>query len=211
MSDDRPVTSSDQAAPGASSATPQKQAAKKGPFFVIGGLGCVLLFWVGLLIIGSGLFFLWGRLTGPSGEAIAREAGISIEGAAGTGQTGPVSAGLPEDEAAPNGLGPAAEADKAAISGRSAPEIGPITFALTTTAGSEPIEPDFSFEAGVSQLHAVFEYSRLTPGQLWTQVWYHNGNEVLSTSQPWPEDESGVFDYLIEAWGEPIPAGQWAL
>ena len=92
-----------------------------------------------------------------------------------------------------------------------APEIDNITFALGVTGQGEPLEPDFAFEAGITKIHALFEYDHLTPDHIWTQVWYHNGDEMLSTSQPWLEDASGIYDYVIEAAGEPLPTGQWAL
>ena len=51
----------------------------------------------------------------------------------------------------------------------------------------------------------------MEPNYSWTQVWYHNGNEVLSTTQPWLEDKTGGFDYVIEAGNEALPAGEWTL
>jgi hypothetical protein len=91
------------------------------------------------------------------------------------------------------------------------PVIGELSFAVETTAAGVPVEPGFSFEQGISQLHAVFEYANLKPDHLWTQVWYHNGAEIVSTSQPWLEAESGTFDYIIRGGGAPLPAGEWAL
>jgi hypothetical protein len=91
------------------------------------------------------------------------------------------------------------------------PTMGPITFALETTAEGEAVESTFSFEEGVTELHAVFEYANLAPTQTWTQVWYYNGAELLNSSQPWPEDATGLFDYVIDAGGDPLPAGEWAL
>jgi hypothetical protein len=86
-----------------------------------------------------------------------------------------------------------------------------ITFTLETTAKGEPVKPTFAFEHGISRIHAVFEYANISPDSNWTRVWYHNGNEVSNTSQPWLEAESGIFDYVIEAGGQPLPPGQWAL
>jgi hypothetical protein len=37
------------------------------------------------------------------------------------------------------------------------PQMGTITFAPETTSAGEPVEPTFSFEAGITQVHAVFD------------------------------------------------------
>ena len=92
-----------------------------------------------------------------------------------------------------------------------APQLGQITFALKTTENGDPIEPDYVFDAGVTQVHAIFEYNNMLPDYTWTQVLYYNGDELLSTSQPWTEAETGLFDYLIDAGGQPLSAGEWAL
>ena len=33
----------------------------------------------------------------------------------------------------------------------------------------------------------------------------------MRTNLPWLEAETGLFEYVIEAGGEPLPAGEWAL
>lgn len=91
------------------------------------------------------------------------------------------------------------------------PAMSRITFALETTPAGEAVEPGFAFEAGTTQVHAVFDYENLSSDQTWRQVWYHNGTELLQTSQPWLEAASGTYDYLVEAGDTPLPAGQWAL
>jgi hypothetical protein len=90
------------------------------------------------------------------------------------------------------------------------PMMGTITFTLEITSGSELITPMLSFEAGLTQTHAIFEYANLSPDHFWTQVWYYNGNEVYSTSQPWLAGEAGLYDYVIEAGGDPLPAVEWS-
>jgi hypothetical protein len=91
------------------------------------------------------------------------------------------------------------------------PEMGIITFAETTTAAGEPVEPDFNFEVGVTQIHAVFDYANMAQDQDWTQVWYYNGAELYRTSQPWLADSSGRFYYPITAKGEVQQEGHLAL
>lgn len=91
------------------------------------------------------------------------------------------------------------------------PTIGPITFAPEISPQGEPVQPTVTFEAGITQTRALFEYANLSPDHFWTQIWYYNGDEVFSTSQPWLANEAGQYDYLIEAGGEPLPAGEWTL
>jgi len=188
---------------------PSQQGSKAASLLMMGGTGCTLMLCLGLLI-SSGVFLVRSRMTGaPAEEDVAVEAGVSI-GKPEVQSDEPANAGREfravdaTNQTVPdNASGPASEP--------LTPAIGPITFAPDTTAEGAPIGSDFSFEAGLTQLHAVFEYENLTPSDIWKQVWYHNGSEVMSTSQPWLDDETGVYDYVIEAGGAPLPAGQWAL
>ncbi len=202
MSDTGQAESSDKSAPTVSTMPLQKQGSKRNLALLIGGVGCVLLLCVGLLT-GSGILFVGGRLV-PS---LTNEASLSNEAITPPAETKTqetMSASDTRDTTTPDIKSPST-----ATTG--APEIGSVTFALGITEKGEPIEAGFSFEAGLTQIHAIFEYANLKPNDTWTQVWYHNGNEVLNTSQPWLEADAGVFDYVIEAGGEPLPAGQWAL
>jgi Tol biopolymer transport system component len=168
---------------------------KKGVFLVIGGVGCVFTLCLGLLI-GSGIFFVRSALTAPADNEVVVLPGGEESQPAGS-LTEMSAANEPGTEAGEVASGP--------------PEMGPLTFALETTATGEPVESEFSFAEGTTQIHALFEYANLTPAHSWSQVWYYNGSEVSRTSQPWLEGVSGTYDYLIEASGEPLPVGEWAL
>ena len=84
-----------------------------------------------------------------------------------------------------------------------------IAFAAGVTEDFEPVEPLFEFTEGITQVHVIFEYEGLSPELTWSQTFYV-GSEVISRPpQPWPGDEAGLFDFVIELDGEPLPPGEW--
>jgi Tol biopolymer transport system component len=91
------------------------------------------------------------------------------------------------------------------------PEIGEITFALGATDEYEPIAPNLLFTKGITEIHAIFEYSGMSADYTWERVWYLNDKEVARSSTPWTGLERGVFDYFIDNGGNPLPAGDWIL
>ena len=93
----------------------------------------------------------------------------------------------------------------------STPAIGDITFALGATEENEPVDPGVSFEEGVTEIHAIFEYSGMLPDYTWERVWYLDGKEVLRNSAIWSDKESGRFDYFVDAGGDPLTPGDWML
>ena len=211
---------------------PLGQKLKEGPLLMIGGVGCVLLLCVGVLV-GSWMLFAGSRLSAASDNEIAveHEAGPeddSVEAVAPEKPTDDEETTTAEAASSGQDVTPSKERgqDKTplnnfqteAVDEVSEPDastgnaqFGSITFAPDVSDSGDPIEPDFSFEAGLTEIHALFEYSDLNSNVVWTQVWYHDGQEILSTSQPWLAEATGVYDYVVDAGGEPIPAGQWAL
>jgi len=91
------------------------------------------------------------------------------------------------------------------------PEIGEITFALGATADYEPIEPNLFFTTGITEVHAIFDYSGMSPDYTWERVWTLNDNEVARIAEAWAGPEAGVFDDYINNSGRPLPAGDWLL
>ncbi len=207
MSDINPATTPDDAR---IDKLMQQPAPDGRPLWLIGGVGCVLLLCLGLLLGGS-VVLMRSRWTSPAEAEAAADAVSSSTDKSNSRKTGAIPGTLREDE--PKVADPVATepADEASVTNTPSPELSPITFALKTTAAGEPVSSDFSFKAGTIRIYAVFEYRNVPAGSIWTQIWYHNGSEVLSTSQPWLEDEAGVYDYVIEADGDPLPTGQWAL
>lgn len=92
-----------------------------------------------------------------------------------------------------------------------AAKIGQITFALETTEQHEPINPNLLFTTGITQVHAIFDYSGMSTAYTWERVWLLNDKEVSRQAGAWTGPESGVFDYFIDNGGRPLPAGDWVL
>lgn len=208
MSDTNLTLSPEQAPVDPDRVTLPERGAKTTPFLMIAGAGLMVL----LLCVG--LFIGGGRLIGPiltpagDGAAISEgKTGALIETAFKNAK--PVLTVLPE--AQPGSAEAVLSEDEVDMTGQDMPEIGRITFGMPGPGQPATGQPNFAFEAGATQIQATFEYAHLQPENTWTQVWYHNGYEVSSISQPWLEGDSGVYEYLIETGGEPLPAGQWAL
>lgn len=91
------------------------------------------------------------------------------------------------------------------------PQIGEITFALDAADNYEPIAPGILFTKGITEVHALFEYSGMWPDSTWERVWYVNEGEVSRRSGLWTGPEQGVFDYFVDNGGKPLPAGDWLL
>jgi len=91
------------------------------------------------------------------------------------------------------------------------PEIGEITFALAATEDYEPVTPGLFYSHGITEVHAIFNYSGMSSAYIWERVWYLNDREIARVSETWAGPEAGVFDYSIDNSGRPLPAGDWVL
>jgi hypothetical protein len=92
------------------------------------------------------------------------------------------------------------------------PRFEKITFAQGYSKEKlEPIGPASSFAAGVTEVHAIFEYSSMSNDYTWERVLYRDGNEMLRKSERWNSGKKGIFDYFISAQGEPLASGDWRL
>lgn len=211
MSDNNPAVLSDPPTPDTGTVLP-KQGSNR-PVLLIGGIGCMVLF-CAFLLVGSSIFFVRSALTAPAdgdtavstGAEELQQGGFLADMGGDSGVVSPEAGESQQD----GFLADESEPEESEVPG-GLPEMSPLTFALETPETGEPVESDFSFAEGTSQIHAVFEYANLTPDHTWTQVWYHNGSEVSRISQPWLEGVTGTYDYLIEAGGEPLPPGEWVL
>jgi hypothetical protein len=92
-----------------------------------------------------------------------------------------------------------------------AAQIGKITFATEATDLYEPINASLLFTKGITQIHAIFDYSGMSPAYTWERVWLLNDKEVARKADVWTGPESGLFDYYIDNSGRPLPAGDWVL
>jgi len=96
-------------------------------------------------------------------------------------------------------------------SGSQEPVIGPITFAADATEDNQPIGADTSFEADITEIHAIISYEGMSDGDTWERYWYQDGEEVGGGSDIWDGGESGTYDLSITNDGEPLGSGIWKL
>ena len=169
---------------------------------IFGGIGCVLLLCVGLLGT-AGLLTAGSFLFNSSVDKVVVE--VTTEPIAPVTVETTNDTKLPTPEDLEDTAEPTSQPDEFAIT--DPPSLSKITFAATAA----PDKTQDTFKTGVEKILATFEYDNLTSEALWTQVWYHNDQEVLRSSQPWLEDENGVYEYTIEAGSGPLSEGRWAL
>ncbi|MDM8518630.1 hypothetical protein QUF64_01180 [Anaerolineales bacterium HSG6] len=92
------------------------------------------------------------------------------------------------------------------------PFFDELVFALKASEDDfTPIDPDTQFEEGITEIHAIFEYEGMSADKTWERVWYRNSGEMLRNTANWSGQETGRFDYFLDASGEPLPNGQWLL
>lgn len=214
-------------------------SAKRNPFLIIGGVGCLLLLCVTLLIGGS-IYFFRDRVDGlmaqieetlgtPPGQTLVTPAfatGTPTEKIEVTSTTTSATATsatptktsttrsttMAGGSPSPTSSPTPASADEAVTPTTEAALVfDEITFALDTTAEYDPIDPSDSFAEGVTEIHAIFDYRGMSPDYTWQRVWYLDDEEILNNSAPWSGDEAGRFDYFIDAGGSPLAPGEWLL
>ena len=197
---------------------------KRNPLLIIGGIGCLLLLCAALLI-GGGVYFvgdqvndLVAQLSGESDTPDEVET-TEPESSPTSTPTEVVEEVEPEEEEVEATEEPTpepTEAPEEVDTSRedvlpAVPEFGEITFALDATDNYEPIDAGDSFEEGVTEIHAIFDYNGMAPEYTWDRIWYLDGEEVLNNSADWTGDSEGRFDYFIDAGGAPLAPGEWQL
>lgn len=208
--------------PAASPPPPVKP--KRNMWLIGGGIGCALLLCVALVVTGGVFMFrdqlgLNERLSGfglatESPTATMTATPEPIVKATEIPPTTEVTteAVAPTDEATPEPTEPAATATPpTSPTPTSEPKFGKVTFAIGATADYKPISPTLTFQEGITQVHAIFEYSGMSKDYTWERVWYLEGKEVLRNAQAWSGDTAGIFDYFINAGKDPLFPGKWKL
>ena len=196
---------------------------KRKPFLIIGGVGCLLLLCAILLIGGSASLYS-GRFNNLIAGLTDGDETLVVETPTASPSTTPTptepsptdtptvetdlideadQAGTPSETAT------SAEAETPPASVE--PEFSDLTFALGATETYSPIDPGLSFEEGITEIHAIFDYQGMSADRSWERVWYLDGNEILRNSAEWTGDEMGRFDYFIDAGGDPLSPGEWLL
>ncbi len=209
MSDNDKTILSSSGADGVSGAPPPEKA-KRNPLFIIGGIGCALLLCAGALIAG-GFFLVGDQINNLVSGDVPQDEPPPSPTLAPTATFTPTP--LPTEESSSEvnvDEDDELDSDTADIV-VGPPQIGTITFALGATEDYQPIDPGTSFADDVTEIHAIFEYSGLSPDFSWERVWYLDGNEMLRSEEAWTGAEAGVFDYFINAGGETLAPGEWEL
>lgn len=192
-------------------------AKKRNPWLIAGGIGCALLLCV-VLVAGIGIYMARDQLQGTIAELSGATPTLppTSENPTST-PTLPVASTTEEAtvEVTVEIVEPTAEAETTVEAETPAavaePEFGSITFALNATADYEPIDPGLTFQEGITEVHAIFEYSGMSKDYTWERVWYLDSQEVLRNAEKWTGDETGVFDYFIDAGNNPLFPGEWTL
>lgn len=196
--------------------SPPPQEKKRNPLLIIGGIGCALLLCLGLLL-GGGFWLAGDRISelmaGVGAEVETPTLAPTVE----ADTTPPPTEEAPPDE---QGAPPeptqeptetTAPADTPSPETAGEPSFGMITFALGATDTYDPVDPGTTFEEGITEIHAIFDYTGMSPTDTWERVWYLDGTEVLRNSATWNDQSSGRFDYFIDAGGDPLLPGEWNL
>jgi Tol biopolymer transport system component len=113
------------------------------------------------------------------------------------------------DSPIPEGTGEPETTDTPPVSDE--PQITSLIFAQEVTEDYEPVNATTSFEEGITEIHALFDYSGILEDYTWERVWYLDGEEILRNAATWTDEEAGRFDYYLDAGGEPLPPGEWEL
>jgi tetratricopeptide (TPR) repeat protein len=71
------------------------------------------------------------------------------------------------------------------------PIIGEIIFATGMTQDIEPVEPNTSFPAGIQRVYAIFEHENIFSGAEFEQVWYLDGDRIMSDVGTWGDQATG--------------------
>lgn len=226
MSDFDQTVYSGKGAPGTSGAPqpamPPAPVKKRNPLLIIAGVGCALLLCVAVLA-GVGLFVARDQLqdvmavlsgatpTPPPASATPAEAALNPSPVPTEEVT--VEAVLTEEATAEVTveLATATPTEEATSTPPAEPEFGSVTFALGATEDYQPVDAGITFQEGITEVHAIFEYSGMSKDYTWERVWYLDGKEVLRNAQKWTGDETGVFDYFIDAGNDPLFPGKWDL
>lgn len=203
--------------------TETSSSSPRNPLLIIGGVGCALLL-CAALFIGGGIYFAGDRLNTLAADWLEQQATkvattpvVPLTPSPGPVETTPTTESTAESEAtgeptqAPLLNETPVMSPATTLTAITGPEFSPITFALGATDEYEPINPGVAFEEGLTEIHAIFDYSGMSSDYTWERVWYLNGDEILRSGDQWNGDQAGRFDYFIDAGGAPLSSGEWLL
>lgn len=129
----------------------------------------------------------------------------------------PVNLALPLIEAAQRGRTYASPYGDASNNGQSvepsAPGSGneqfdnPVWYTVDEADNiDQPVE---SFPSGTKTIVLTFDFTGMTDGQLWREVWTQDGDEVYTGDNVWDQGGRGDYFTYLQNRGDPMPAGTY--
>lgn len=188
----------DNAGPGLNLTSESQGSIQVKNLLLLGAGGVALLFCFVLLV---GFGFLLGNLdnSGRFSEIVAGSGGeptppLLVVTATSTATPIVETGAGPEQTSTETSSQNVSQDNAATPTPPSEPEIGPIIFAAAVSKAGEPLNPGNSFEEGIPEMHAVFNYNHMSTEYTWERVWYLDGQEMLRNTEKWGGAESGQFD-----------------
>lgn len=184
---------------------------------VIGGLGCVSLMCAAFIILIGMYYIMQDSIDDAIADFLPRRESTAMVQSPPIIPTPTSTLGPATPTITPTATLPATATPTLSPTAAAEPSIGALTFALGATEDYQPINPAVTFEEGITQVHAIFEYSGMSREYTWERVWYLDDLEILRSNTPgtpkerWSGAEVGVFDYFINNGGDPLPVGKWVL
>lgn len=93
---------------------------------------------------------------------------------------------------------------------KSTTELSPLTFSSEINERYEPLSPGRIFPEGYYTLYAIFEYTEMTDGLVWSWVWRRNGEVIDGGNQMWTYGDAGP-GYVYLAPEEGFLPGDYSL
>ncbi|MGQ9583783.1 MAG: trypsin-like peptidase domain-containing protein [Anaerolineae bacterium] len=89
--------------------------------------------------------------------------------------------------------------------------FGPITFAEGIDRKGNPVRPGTTFEIGIAELYAIFDYQGMEDGWNWTRRWSIDGRTVVDDTRAWSGGESGKNFHIYVYSDDVLPPGEYRL
>jgi Flp pilus assembly protein TadD len=92
-------------------------------------------------------------------------------------------------------------------------QFGDIVFAEGVDGQGEPVNPGYSFPAGVQEIHGVFEYANMTDGLKWSALWWLDDAEIdtgLAAAPTWTLGADGATAVTLSS-DAPLGSGEYTL
>lgn len=91
--------------------------------------------------------------------------------------------------------------------------FGEIVFARDFDAQDQPVDPSFTFETGIKEVKAAFDFSNMTDNVKWSALWWLDDQEIDTSTANAPIWTLGTdgSTFVSLASDEALPAGEYTL